>query len=155
MGKGSPISTLTVKVHGQNGADRRGLRCIQNSADGAWREVEGGGVDVRQDRGRPGAEDGADGGEEAEGCGDDGVAGADSGGGQGQPQGIGAGRAANSMGYSELRGGGALKGGYRLAKDKLLRLKHMVERLEQFLVQRLVLALEVQHRHRHGHGLCR
>ena len=47
------------------------------------------------------------------------------------------------------RGGGLLKGGYRLAQDKLLRLKYMPERLQQLLVERLVLALEVQH----GHGL--
>jgi hypothetical protein len=36
-----------------------------------------------------------------------------------------------------------------LAKDKLLRLKHMPDGFKQFLVKRLVLALEVQH----GHGL--
>jgi len=36
-----------------------------------------------------------------------------------------------------------------LAKDELLRLKHMAERLQQFLVERTVLALEVQH----GNGL--
>jgi hypothetical protein len=36
-----------------------------------------------------------------------------------------------------------------LAKDKLLRLKYMPDGFKQFLVERLVLALEVQH----GHGL--
>ena len=46
--------------------------------------------------------------------------------------------------------------GDRLAKDKLLRLQYMLEGLEQFLVERLVLALEVQHGHglRSWSGLC-
>ena len=45
--------------------------------------------------------------------------------------------------------GSLFKGGDRLAKDKLLRLQHMAEGCEQFLVERLVLALEVEH----GNGL--
>ena len=34
-------------------------------------------------------------------------------------------------------GGGAFKGGHRLAKNKLLRLQHMLEGFQQFLMQRL------------------
>jgi hypothetical protein len=49
-----------------------------------------------------------------------------------------------------LSGGGALKGGYRLAKDELLRLKDMVEGVEQLAVEGRVLALEVQHWNRLG-----
>ena len=43
--------------------------------------------------------------------------------------------------------------GDRLAKDKLLRLKHMVDGCEQFLVEGLVLALEVEHGDGHWRGL--
>jgi hypothetical protein len=50
----------------------------------------------------------------------------------------------------QLPGGGLLKRSYLLPKDKLLRLKHMSYRLQQFLVEGLVLAFEVEHRYRHG-----
>jgi hypothetical protein len=46
-----------------------------------------------------------------------------------------------------------LKRSYLLPKDKLLRLKDIANRLQQFLVEGLVLAFEVKHRHRHGSGL--
>ena len=74
----------------------------------------------------------------------------DAGGGQGQPQGIGARGAAHGVGHAQLRGCGLLECGYRLAKDELLRLKHMVHRIQQFPVERAVLALEVQHGYRLG-----
>jgi hypothetical protein len=87
------------------------------------------------------------------------MAATDSRGCQRQPKGVRAGGASNCVGNAELCGRGALKGCYRLAKDKLLRLKHMIEGLEQFLVKGLVLPLQVQHWNRHGHGhrlwLCR
>ena len=124
---------------------------VEDGFDGCGVEVEGGGVDVGEDGSGPGAEDGADRGEEAEGGGDDGVAGADAGGGQGQPEGVGAGGAADGVGHAQLRGRGALKGGDRLTEDKLLRLKYMRRRHPAVPVERLVLALEVQH----GHGLAR
>jgi len=47
--------------------------------------------------------------------------------------------------HAELGGGRLFKRGYRLPKDKLLRLKNIVEGFEQFLVQRAVLPLQVQH----------
>ena len=50
----------------------------------------------------------------------------------------------------QLPGGGLLKRSYLLPKDKLLRLKHMSYRLQQFLVEGLVLAFEVEHRYRLG-----
>ena len=53
------------------------------------------------------------------------------------------------MGHAELSGGLALKGGYRLAENELLRLEHVAEGVEQLLAEGLVLALEVQH----GYGL--
>jgi len=49
------------------------------------------------------------------------------------------------MGHAELPGGGLLECGYRLAKDKLLRLKYVAHRLQKFVVERAILALEVQH----------
>jgi hypothetical protein len=52
------------------------------------------------------------------------------------------------MRHAQLVGRRPLKCGHLLAKDKLLRLKHMSDGFKQFLVKRLVLALEVQH----GHG---
>jgi len=49
------------------------------------------------------------------------------------------------VGYAEMFGGGALKLGYRLAKNKLLRLEYLVEGFEQLLVDGGVLTLEVEH----------
>ena len=46
---------------------------------------------------------------------------------------------------SQLAGGSLLKCGNLLAKDKLLRLKHKAYRLQQLLMEGLVLALEVEH----------
>ena len=43
-------------------------------------------------------------------------------------------------------GGGLLKARNLLAKDELLRIQTAVERLQQFLAQRLVLPLQIQHR---------
>ena len=126
---------------------RIGLRLggIEDGFDGCWVEIEGGGVDVGEDGSGSGAEDGADGGEEAERGGDDGVAGADAGGGQRQPEGVGAGGAADGVGHAELLGGCAFKCGDRLTEDKLLRLQYMADGFEQFVVERLVLAFEVEH----------
>ena len=126
----------------------RGPSRTASTADGV--EVEGGRVDVGQQRRGPGAEDGADRGEEAEGSGDDGRAGADSGGGQGQPESVGARGAAHGVGHAQLDSGGFFKGGYRIAENELLRLKHLPDRVQQLLVERAVLAFEVQHGHRLG-----
>jgi hypothetical protein len=62
---------------------------LQNASTAAG-EVEGCRVNVGEHRRRSGAQNGADRGEEAERRGDDRVAGADSGGSQRQPQGVGA-----------------------------------------------------------------
>ena len=74
---------------------------------------------------------------------------ADARGSQRQPEGVGPRRAAEGVGHAQLAGSGLLKGGNLLAKNELLRLKHMAHRLQQFLVQGLVLALQVEH----GNGL--
>jgi hypothetical protein len=49
------------------------------------------------------------------------------------------------VGHAKLGGGGALKGGYRLAKNELLRLKDAGQGIEEFLVNGAVLTLQVQH----------
>ena len=49
------------------------------------------------------------------------------------------------MGHAQLPRCGPLKSGYLLAKDKLLRLKYVAHRLQKFVVERAILALEVQH----------
>ena len=105
-----------------------------STADGV--EVEGGGFDVGQQRSGPGAENGADRGEEAEGGGDDGMAGANSGGGQRQPEGVGARGAADGVGHAQLLRRGFFKGGNRLAQNELLRGQDLAERVQQFLVER-------------------
>ncbi|HLY41571.1 MAG TPA: hypothetical protein VKR52_10165 [Terracidiphilus sp.] len=46
-------------------------------------------------------------------------------------------------------GGGALKGSYRLTKDKVLGLQNMLQGSQQLLMEWLVLALQVEH----GYGL--
>jgi hypothetical protein len=57
------------------------------------------------------------------------------------------------MGNPKLGGGGALERSNWLAKNELLRLKYMFQGREQFLVQRAVLALEVQHWHGRWRGI--
>jgi hypothetical protein len=52
------------------------------------------------------------------------------------------------MRNAQLAGRGPLQFSYWLTEDKLLRLKHMPQRSEQFLVERLILALQVQHGNR-------
>ena len=135
-------------MHGQDGADGCALWAVQNPLDGGRVQIECVGVDVGQQCGGSGAEDGADRGEEAERGGDHGYAGADAGGGQCQPQRVGARGAAQRVGHAQMLLGGALKGGYRLAQDKLLPLKHLLDRFQQLPVEWQVLAFEVQHRHR-------
>jgi hypothetical protein len=58
------------------------------------------------------------------------------------------------MRHAKVVGGGVFEGGYRLTKDKVLRLQYMPEGLKQFTVQRLVLPLQIQHRNGHGNGLA-
>ena len=153
-GEGSPVSTLAKEVNGEDGADGVSLGAVESGFDGGGGKVEGFRVDIGEDGSGPGAKDGAYGGEKAEGCGEDGGIGADSGGGQGEPEGVGSGRAANCVGYPQLPGGGLLKLGDLLAKDKLLRLKHMIDGSQQFLVEGLVLAFEVEHGDGRGRGGC-
>ena len=72
-GEGVPIGALAVEVNGEDGFDGAARRGVQDGFDGGGREVEGGRVDVGEEDAGAAAEDGADGGEEAEGRGDNGV----------------------------------------------------------------------------------
>ena len=58
-GEGGPVGALAVEVDGQDGADRLACGAIEDGFDGCWVEVEGGGIDVGQDRSGSGAEDGS------------------------------------------------------------------------------------------------
>jgi len=54
------------------------------------------------------------------------------------------------MGDAELFGCCLLKSGYRLAQDELLGFKHLTNGFQKLLLQRSILAFEVQHRNRLG-----
>jgi hypothetical protein len=54
------------------------------------------------------------------------------------------------MGQAQLTGRGALKFGYRLAENELLRLKHAVQGFEELVVNGVILTLEIQHGDRLG-----
>ena len=137
-------------MDGEDGADARGLRAVENFFNSCRTEVEGGGVDVSEKWRGPGAKNGADRGEEAEGCGDDGMTGADAGCGQREPESVSTRGAADGVGHTQLDGSGFFKGGNGLAQNELLRLQHMPDRPHQFIVELAVLALEVQHWDRLG-----
>jgi len=104
-----PVGALSIEVDGQDGFRICGCGRVEGAPDRVRIEVECEGVDVSQDGLRAGPQDGAYRCEEAERGGQDGIAGADLCGSEGQPQGICAGRAPDCVLYVELRGGGALK----------------------------------------------
>ena len=136
-------------MDGEDGADGCGLGGIQDGFHGSGIEVEGGGVDIGEDGGGPGAENGADRGEEAEGGGDDGVARADSGCGQGQPESVGARGAADGVGHAQVRGRLRSKAATGSPRINCCVCSTCPRASSKFLMERLVLAFEVQH----GHGL--
>jgi len=153
-GEGGPVGALTEEVNWQDGADGFSLGSVEGGFDGGGGKVEGCLVDIGECGCGPGAKDGADGGEKAEWGGENGGIGTDSGGGEGEPEGIGTGRAADCVGYPELPGCGLLKCSDLLSQDKLLRLKHMAYGGKQFPMKGLVLAFEVEHRDGCGRGRC-
>ena len=137
----------------QNGAHALAARPVEDLFNRRRAQVEGGGIDVGQDGGGSGAQDGADRGEEAERGGDHGHAGADARGGLSQPQGIGARGAADGVGHAQTLFRCPLEGGHGFTEDELLRLQHMPKSFKQFRMERTILAFQVQHGDRLG-GWC-
>ena len=119
---------------------------LRTASDGGGREIEGGGVDVGEEGAGSAAEDGADGGEEAERRGDNGVAGADPGGGHGQPQRVGAAGASYGMGYGAGFGGGVFEAKDLRAEDELLREADGFDGGEDLRADFFVLPGEIEHR---------
>ena len=145
---------LTVEMDRKDCLDPLSVRSPEQAFHRRRVQIEGGWVDVGQYRRGSGAEDGAYGGKKAERGGDDGIAGADAGGCQGKPESVGAGGAAEGVGYAELFGGRFFEDGHRLAENELLGVQHATDGFKEFLLQWAVLALQVQHGHRLG-GLRR
>ena len=90
-GKGIPGGALAVEVNGEDGAYVGAARVLEDFLDGCRVEIEGDGVDIGEDGGGSGAEDGADRGEKAEGGGEDGRTRGNFCGSEGQPQRVGPG----------------------------------------------------------------
>jgi len=142
------VGALPVEVDGQDGLEPGGEIAGEPVLEALGREVQGLGVDVDEDSASAGADDGADGGEEAEGRGEDFVAGADAAGGEREPDGVGAGGAADAGGRAgELRG--ALLEGFQLrAEDELLGFADAVDGGANFVADAGVLPGQVQQRDR-------
>ena len=110
-----------------------------------WVEIEGDWVNIGQHRSCARPQNGADGGEEAEGCGDNGGSWTNAGRGQSQPEGVGTRSAPQSMGYVELACGGYFEGRDRLAEDELLSIDHLGQRRNDFISDGSILARKIQH----------
>lgn len=116
-------------------------------------DVPGVGVDVGEDRPGPGAANGADGGEEGEGGGDDLVAGTDVEGRQGQRQGIGTGGTADAVAGAAITGDLLFQGGHLRAENDLSGPKHPQGGLFQFRPQATIECLQIAKRNaRSVHG---
>ena len=116
-----PVGALAVEMDWEDGFDVSAGGGLQDLFDCGGGEVEGGGVDVGEEGRGAATENGADGGEEAERSGDDGVAGADVGGGEGKPDGVGAAGATDGVRCGAGDGGGLLEAGDLGAEDEVLR----------------------------------
>ena len=126
--------TAAMGMGGSEGLDAGGV------------EVEGSRVDIGEQGRGTGAEDAADGGEEAEGRGDDGGAGADVEGGEGEPEGVGAAGAADGVGYAAGGGGGLLEAVDLGTEDEALTGTDGFDGREDLFADLGVLAAEVEHR---------
>ena len=140
------VGRLAEQVHRQDRARAPGY----GGADGLRVDVEAAGQDVHEHRDGAAVADGLGGGDEGEGGGDDLVALADAGGAQGQVQGIGTGGAAEGVTHAKVVGGFLLEGLHIGAED----VAGIGQRLQHgrfdFVFQRLVLTLQVDHRDLHG-----
>jgi len=119
-GERVPVGALAVEMDGEDGFDISCFGSAQEFSDSLGRKIEGGGVDISEKWCGAATEDGADGGEEAERSGDDGVAGADVGGGEGEPDGVGAAGTADGVRCGAGGCGGELEAGDLRAEDEVL-----------------------------------
>ena len=114
LGEGVPVGTLAEEMDGQNGLDLVRM-LLEDGGCGGCGKVEGEGVDIGEKGPAAGAQEGGRGGEEGKRRGDDGVGLgawmgveiAEVGSGKGEPQGVRAGGAADSV-----RGGAGERGGF-------------------------------------------
>ncbi len=148
--EGIHVRALAVEVDGHDGSDwRRGAGVLLDCRlDGFWREVVGEGVDVGEQRLCPAAKDGADGGEEAEGRGDDGVPGPDSGAGHGKPEGVCAAGATDRVGDTAGAGGGCLEAADLGTEDELLRVADGLDGGEDLAANLRELPGQIKHHNR-------
>ncbi len=107
-------------------------------------KVEGFRIDIGQQGPRAGTQNCTDGSKKTEGSGDDRVTGADPCRGQRQPQGVGAGVAADSVGYTAFLGGGALKLTNLGAEDEILCRKDVFHGFEQERADGLIFARQIR-----------
>lgn len=132
-------------MDGEDGFDLCAFMGAEEFGDRGRGEVEGGGIDIGQERLRAAAKDGADTGEEAEGGGDDGVAGPDIGRGQGEPDGVGPAGAADGVGDSAGLSGGLFEADDLGAEDEALRGADGLDGIEQFFPDAGKLAGKIKH----------
>ena len=124
--------------------DRLGL-CGHGRLDLVRVDIEGLGIDIDEHRRGADVEDRLGGGDEGERGGDDLVAFADASGDQCQVQGVGAGGAADSMGTAQVGSGFFLEGTHVGAEDELGRFQCLQQALVDFIFNRVILTLEVDH----------
>ena len=141
------IGGLTVQVNRQEGADRHSpRRCgFQRRRCSVGGQIEGSGVDVRQDRDGTHPQDGAHRRKEAERGREDGIPGTDTQGCQPEPQRIRAAGTTDSGGGAARRGCRKLKTGGGGTQHKLLPVTHGGDGLQNLLADLDVLAAEVEH----------
>ena len=152
-GEGVEVGALAVEMDGQDGAGAcvgRGLG--EGMSDGFGRQVIGYRVDVGEERLCAAAEDGAGGGEEAEGGSEDGVAGADVEGGHGEPERVGAAAAADTEGSSAGGCGALLEALDLRTEDELLRLADEGDGIHHLLANGGELTAKIEHLNRRRCG---
>ena len=140
------VHRLAEQVHRDHGPGFRRDRLL----DLVQIDVEGVGVDVHEHRRRADIADGLGRGDEGERRGDDFVAFADAGRGQREVQGVGTRGHADRVFDAEVVGGFLLKGLHVRAENKLGCLQRVEQGAVDFVFEREVLALEVDHRDVHS-----
>src|ERR1700733_3382595 len=146
-----PVGGLAIEVNGQ---DRSNAGCGPQACFGRRGiQVEGLRIDTRKQRLGSGAQNGADGREKAECCGDNRVAGADARPLKRQPESIRARGTADGMGHAAFFRSGVLKLRHLGAHDEVLRGKNTLYGLKQQRANGAIFARKVQARHPQRGGI--